>query len=85
MPDGIAVTATGGRTFDVEVGGQHFEVTVSAADALELGRGDIATLVRDSFAFLLEREDVSEILARFDLSVIESYFPEWRPTMRARD
>jgi hypothetical protein len=42
------------------------------------------SLVRGSFEFLLERERAAEILPRFDLTVIERYFPEWREEMRRR-
>jgi hypothetical protein len=34
-------------------------------------------LVRRSFEFLLEREPKESILSRFDLSVINRYFPEY--------
>ena len=33
--------------------------------------------MRRSFEFLLEREPKESILARFDLSVIARYFPEY--------
>ena len=48
------------------------EVTVSDA-----GGRDPATLVCAAFAFLLDREPKEAILARFDLSVIPRYFPEF--------
>ena len=41
-------------------------------------------LVRESFAFLLEREPASSILARFDLPVIARYFPEYDGDIRRR-
>jgi hypothetical protein len=34
-------------------------------------------LVRDSFAFLLQREPKESILKEFDLSIIKRYFPEY--------
>ena len=40
--------------------------------------------MRQSFAFLLEREPAGSILPRFDLTVIGRYFPEWREEMRSR-
>lgn len=54
-------------------------VTVGADDAARLAGNppDVAALVRASFAFLLEREPKESILARFDLSVIARYFPEY--------
>jgi len=38
---------------------------------------DIDRLVRETFAFLLERESKESILRRFDLAVVERYFPEY--------
>jgi hypothetical protein len=40
-------------------------------------REDVESLVARSFDFLLEREPPSSILATFDLSVIQRYFPEY--------
>jgi len=51
-------------------------VRVSRADLAIWGRGrPVEQLVRDSFAFLLQREPKESILAEFDLSVITRYFP----------
>jgi hypothetical protein len=36
-----------------------------------------AALVRESFAFLLEREPKESILRAFDIAVIAGYFPEY--------
>lgn len=56
-------------------------VTLSRADVARWARGDrdedVAELVRRSFDFLLEREPPTSILRRFDLSVIQRYFPEY--------
>jgi hypothetical protein len=63
----------------------HHEVTVSR-DLLAMLRPGLAepdALVRDSFAFLLEREPRESILGAFDLPLIERYFPGWRAEMRA--
>jgi len=40
--------------------------------------------VRRSFEFLLERESKDSILARFDLSVISRYFPEYEREIKRR-
>ena len=54
-------------------------VRVSAPDLKRWGRGrNVDDLVRDSFAFLLEREPKESILREFDLSVIQRYFPEYQ-------
>jgi hypothetical protein len=56
-------------------------VSVAPADLVRWGRGDDASAVEDlvsrSFDFLLEREPPSAILRRFDLAVIERYFPDY--------
>ena len=74
----------------------HFEVTVRRAVTTthrvtvrpeyrsRLGCDDLdgAELVRRSFEFLLEREDNTSVLRRFDLSEIAGYFPEYEQAMR---
>jgi hypothetical protein len=39
-------------------------------------------LVEKSFNFLLERESNTSILRRFDLQIIERYFPEYKKTIK---
>jgi hypothetical protein len=59
-------------------GQTRHEVTLAAADLARLGAGRSgAALVEAAFAFLLDREPKEAILARFDLSVIARYFPEF--------
>jgi hypothetical protein len=59
-------------------GTSHHLVRVSGKDLDRWGRGRSAEeLVRDSFAFLLEREPKESILREFDLSVIRRYFPDY--------
>jgi hypothetical protein len=59
---------------------QH-TVSVTSADLARWGAGEgakaVEDLVRRSFEFLLEREPPSSILPRFELSVIQRYFPEY--------
>lgn len=68
---------------DVKQGAQHSEHTVAVAPAdLERwaggqGQAEVEDLVRRSFEFLLEREPAGSILRRFDLAVIQRYFPEY--------
>jgi len=59
-------------------------VRVSRADRERYGGGDVAELVRRSFEFLLARESNTQILAEFDLSTIERYFPEYREAVSRR-
>ena len=46
-------------------------------EGLELRDDDLEQVVRESFRFLLEREPATSILARFSLSDISRYFPEY--------
>ena len=74
----------GSSRYRVRVEGRSFDVTATDAVAAELGAPDAAALVRASFDFLLEREPAGSILPRFDVTVIERYFPQWREEMRRR-
>jgi hypothetical protein len=62
------------------------DVTVSPNDYTKLAGEKIQPeeLVRRSFEFLLEREPKESILARFDLSVISRYFPEYEGEIKRR-
>jgi hypothetical protein len=62
-----------------EEGSRHdYEVTLGWSDYDLWCHGRVAPekVVRAAFEFLLERERASEILRRFDCSVIRRYFPE---------
>lgn len=54
-------------------------VTVPEAmlEDLALTGADLETVVRESFAFLLEREPGTSILSEFSLDQIARYFPEY--------
>lgn len=73
----------------LELRGRRTEhtVTVSPASLARWGAGsepeDVEDLVRRSFEFLLEREPPSAILREFELSVIETYFPEYDELIRS--
>ena len=74
-------------TFQVSVGGRTpTEHTVSLSrdyyEKLTGGRPSPELLVECSFKFLLEREPNSSILRRFDLPVIQTYFPEYEKSMK---
>lgn len=86
MAERIAVSCApgeGGWACAVRVGeaGREsaYAVSVSAAELARFAPGadDPQRLVTASFEFLLEREPKESILARFALSVIEHYFPEY--------
>lgn len=61
-------------------------VAVFRTDIERWGRGtekeDVEDLVARSFAFLLEREPPGSILRRFDLAVIQRYFPDYDQQFR---
>jgi Holliday junction resolvase-like predicted endonuclease len=59
-------------------GASRHRVTVSRADVARLAGGRAPErLIEAAFRFLLEREPKESILARFDVSVIARYFPEF--------
>ncbi|RIA56857.1 hypothetical protein [Dichotomicrobium thermohalophilum] len=70
-------------TFDVTVAEDASEtrhhVTMAREDFARLSRGDTTPdqIIEAAFQFLLDREPKESILARFDVSVISRYFPEF--------
>jgi hypothetical protein len=59
-------------------GATQHTVTMDPALLQRLGGGaDGATFVEAVFAFLLEREPKESIMARFDVTVVSRYFPEF--------
>lgn len=60
------------------------EVHLAASLLADLAPDEPEELVTASFRFLLQREPRESILRRFDLAVIERYFPGWADGMRAR-
>lgn len=69
-------------------GETRHDVTVSAADAEDLGVAHdprhVQRLVEEAFDFLLEREPKESILREFDLTTIHRYFPEFEHEIRSR-
>ncbi|MFY9690794.1 MAG: hypothetical protein WA369_04495 [Candidatus Acidiferrales bacterium] len=61
-------------------------VTLKAEDYERFAKGKVepGELVRRSFEFLLENERKESILARFDLSVISRYFPQYEREIARR-
>ena len=78
----IRVTHRSGAVYDVTVedarGSSHHEVTVWPSD-IQRYAPDAAPeeLLEASFRFLLEREPKESILRKFELPVIERYFPDY--------
>ena len=82
----ISVRSTGNgepRQFVVVIhdssGETHYQVTLSAADFERLngGKATPEECIHAAFRFLLDREPKESVLRRFDVSVIERYFPEF--------
>ena len=71
------------RGFEVLVqddcGETLYQVTISKAvfERLSGGNATPETCVHAAFLFLLDREPKEAILRRFDIAVIEHYFPEF--------
>jgi hypothetical protein len=88
--DEISVTPQGGGGFTVEVrqGGRatshRVSVPAGMLDRMGLAGADEAAVVRESFAFLLEREPNTSILPEFELGVISRYFPEYERELPGR-
>jgi len=78
----IAVAHEGGSRYIVTVGDggstTSHEVTVWPSDVARYAPGATPeALLHASFEFLLAREPKESILRRFELPVIERYFPEY--------
>ncbi|MGH9183229.1 MAG: hypothetical protein ACRDZ9_05365 [Acidimicrobiales bacterium] len=86
----ITVTATSPGSFGVEITEGHqvtgHRVTVPEPFLEELGLGDAdgEQVVRESMAFLLEREPATSIMEEFPLTTIARYFPEYPEELRRR-
>lgn len=85
----LTVTAKDDRTFLVTVAEDSSStshiVTVWPSDIERYAPGaDPEELLQASFEFLLEREPKESILRKFELPVIERYFPEYLAAMRNR-
>jgi hypothetical protein len=79
----IAIAQQSGSTYRVTVDEgatvTAHEVTVWPSDVERYAPGSTPEeLLRASFEFLLEREPKEAILRRFELPVIERYFPDYR-------
>jgi hypothetical protein len=78
-----------GWRFEVRVsdesGATWHEVSLKQADYDRLtgGKAPPEKLVRESFAFLLEREPKEAIMGRFNLAVIGRYFPDYEGELKS--
>lgn len=84
MSERVEVRAHGPHNYAVAVtegeNTTHHLVEVPAA----MRDTDEESLVRESFAFLLEREPATSILANFSLDTISQYFPDYEAEIRTR-
>jgi hypothetical protein len=85
----IHVTHRSGSVYDVRVddgrGVTTHEVTVWPSDIARYApEATPEELLEASFAFLLEREPKESILRRFELPVIERYFPDYPDVIAGR-
>jgi hypothetical protein len=86
----IEISAVGDQEFGVQV--REGDTTTShrvtvpgdLLDELVLTGVDPEVVVRESFAFLLEREPATSILRQFSLWDIGRYFPEYPEELRRR-
>lgn len=77
------------RVYDVAIDAasetsRHRVTVPSDVAGAGLPEAEPEQLVRESMAFLLEREPATAILAEFDLTVIARYFPEYPGELQRR-
>jgi len=90
MSTTMQVTSMAPGEFGVEVTegtqttGHKVRIPDSFLDDMLLADADQETIVRESFAFLLEREPSTAILPEFSLTDIARYFPEYPEELRRR-
>lgn len=86
----VTVTPMGPHQFGVEITEgdttTSHEVTVPEELLDDLGLVDVdeERVVRESIAFLLEREPATSIMQQFSLDVISQYFPEYGEELSRR-
>jgi hypothetical protein len=87
LPHTITVLRVSDTSFRVTVvdgdGQTVHDVTATAADIARYAPGvNAERFLTASFEFMLEREPKESILRRFDLPLIECYFPDYPVTIR---
>jgi len=80
----IKVEKKNQQEFTVKVEGKEYNVGLDEEYWQDLTGGKIAKeeLIKKSFEFLLEREPKESILSRFNLRIINQYFPEFEEEIR---
>ena len=86
----IRITPAGPHEFGVEVteGTETTSHNVIVPPALledwGLEETDSEDVIRESFAFLMEREPATSILPEFSLAIISRYYPEYKDELPER-
>jgi hypothetical protein len=86
----ISITPAGPHEFGVEVTegeettSHKVIVPPSLLDGWGLDETDSETVIRESFAFLMEREPATAILPEFSLAIISRYYPEYKDELPER-
>ena len=80
----IKVEKKNQQEFTVKVEGKEYNVGLDDEYWQDLTGGKITKeeLIKKSFEFLLEREPKESILSRFNLRIINQYFPEFEEEIR---
>jgi len=80
----IKVKRKNQQEFTVRVEGKEYNVDLDDEYWQDLTGGKITKegLIKKSFKFLLEREPKESIFPRFDLRIINQYFPEFEEEIR---
>jgi len=80
----IKVEKKNQQEFTVKMEGKEYNVNLDDEHWQDLTEGKITKeeLIKKSFKFLLEREPKESILTRFNLRVINQYFPEFEEEIR---
>ena len=80
----IKVEKKSQQEFTVKVEEKEYNVGLDDEYWQDLTGGKIAKeeLIKKSFEFLLEREPKESILSRFNLRIINQYFPEFEEEIR---
>ncbi len=80
----IKVEKKNQQEFTVKVEGKEYNISLDDDYWQDLTGGKIPKeeLIKKSFEFLLEREPKESILSRFNLRIINQYFPEFEEEIR---
>ena len=83
----VKVTKINNKKFKIQLNNLKYNVLLDDEYYKKLTSKMISKeeLVKESFEFLLEREPKEAILKRFNLILIQHYFPEYENEMKCRN